>query len=409
VASAASASNALTPASIDTLHAYVGGSLGKANPKLSPITIGFVNDVGGESSFPWYNTEVQHAVAVVNDELGGIGGHPLRVSICIVVSAEEQGQACAEQFLANHSIKVVMTQGLDIGDTSLHATLDGKIPVIGGQPSSLTDATAKDSFYLTSGVFGATGMVTYLKDYLHAKTVAMLNANDVPVAVAAAGIIKGYLKAEGIHLTQGTFSASSTDYLPAIEAANAQGADAVLALVILPNQCLAMARSLKEAGVTKPPVISFFTCIDTSVKQGLGDYPKWTYFDFSPNVLGPAPNALLKAQFAAAENWEAPFLSQVPDAASGPINLSTILTIAKIFNELGPSNLTAGAIAAKIHAFTGPVFAGPQKIKFGGDAIFNDVGSLASYFPIYDGNGKWGDGTHGVPLVPPGVAQGIFN
>jgi branched-chain amino acid transport system substrate-binding protein len=404
----AAAAEKLTPASISTFVKYTGAKPGKANAGLSPITIGFPTATQGSSAFPWYTTEMTHAAALVNDDLGGVDGHPLKISFCESSTAEEQGQECAEQFLADKSVKVVMTDGLNIGDQSLHATLNGKIPVVGSVPTSLQDANSKRSFYLTSGVFGATGIATYLTQYLHAHTVALLSASDVPVAVAAAGVLKGYLKAEGIKVTEGEYSSSATDYLPAIEASKASTADAVLALVILPDQCLGMSRSLTEAHVTKP-VIAFFSCVGTTLKKGLGDYPKWTYFSFTPNVLGPPANATLGAQFAAVKNWEAPFASQIPDAASPALNLSTVLTIVKIMDELGANHLSSAAISTKMHAFKGPVFAGAPKLDFGGDAVFNDVGTLASDFPIYHGNGDWTDPTHGLTVVPPGVASGVFN
>jgi hypothetical protein len=78
-------------------------------------------------------------------------------------------------------------------------------------------------------------------------------------------------------------------------------------------------------------------------------------------------------------------------------------------DELGANHLSSAAISAKMHAFKGPVFAGAPKLDFGGDAVFNDVGTLASDFPIYHGNGDWTDPTHGLTVVPPGVASGVFN
>jgi branched-chain amino acid transport system substrate-binding protein len=398
----------LSTTSVNTFLQYTGGKGGKADASLPPITVGFVNATQGSSAFPWYNTELAQATTLVNDKLGGVAGHPLRISYCESSTAEEQGQECAEKYLADKTVKVVMTSGLNVGDQSLHATLDGQIPIIGSVPTSLQDANSKRSFYLTSGVFGATGMATYLKQYLHAHTVALLSASDVPVAVAAAGVLKNYLKAENIKVTQGEYSSSATDYLPAITAANASTADAVLALVILPDQCLGMARSLAEAHVTKP-VIAFYSCVGSTLKQGLGDYPKWTYFSFTPNILGPPANATLGAQFAAVKQWEAPFAAKIPDADSAALNLSTLLTIVKILNQLGPTHLGAAAISARMHAFTGPVFAGAPKLNFGGDAVFNDVGTLASDFPIYHGNGNWTDPTHGLTVIPPGVAPGVFN
>jgi branched-chain amino acid transport system substrate-binding protein len=280
--------------------------------------------------------------------------------------------------------------------------------VIGSQPVSLADAHYKNSFYLTSGVFGATGIVTYLKQYLHAKKVAMLSANDIPVAVAAAGVIKHYLKAYGFQVTQGTFAASATSYLPAVTAAHASTADAVLALVILPDQCLGMARSLKEAAVDKP-VISFYTCVTNGVRQTFGDYPKWTYFSFIPNVLGPGADAQQSAEFKAFHDWIAPIASQIPDQGDAANNLSTVLTIAKIFNELGPASLSTASVSSRFTAFHGPVLLGPPKLDFGGVSLFSQIGTLGSVFPTYQGNGKWTDPTHGTWLVPPNISPGIYN
>jgi branched-chain amino acid transport system substrate-binding protein len=203
-------------------------------------------------------------------------------------------------------------------------------------------------------------------------------------------------------------SAEDTDYLPAIEAADAQSADAVLALVILPDQCLGMARSLQQAGVTKP-VISFFSCVTTGVKTSFGDYPKWTYFSFTPNVLGPPANPEQAAEFQAYEQWVAPFASHIPDATSAALNLSTVLTIDRVLNQVGATKLTPKAIGSAMHSFHGPVILGAPKLAFGAVSTFNNIGTLGSQFPTYAGSGKWLDPTHGLWLVPPDVQPGIYN
>ena len=55
---------------------FVGGSSGKADASQSPVVIGFVNDEGGIPSFPEGSVAAEAAVEFVNDNLGGVAGHP---------------------------------------------------------------------------------------------------------------------------------------------------------------------------------------------------------------------------------------------------------------------------------------------------------------------------------------------
>src|SRR5438093_7293253 len=53
---------------------YVGGKAGKANPKLKPVVIGWVNLQGGQVEIgPNATPAAEIAVKYVNDSLGGIG------------------------------------------------------------------------------------------------------------------------------------------------------------------------------------------------------------------------------------------------------------------------------------------------------------------------------------------------
>ena len=64
---------------------YVGGKAGAANSSLPPVTIGFVNQQGGSQAIgPLATTGAQIAVKYINTELGGIGGHPLKLSTCFI-------------------------------------------------------------------------------------------------------------------------------------------------------------------------------------------------------------------------------------------------------------------------------------------------------------------------------------
>ena len=59
---------------------YVHGKRGKADPKKSKVYIGWVNQQGGQVVIGGLATAgAQLAVKYVNDQLGGVGGHPVKL------------------------------------------------------------------------------------------------------------------------------------------------------------------------------------------------------------------------------------------------------------------------------------------------------------------------------------------
>ena len=75
---------------------YVGGTKGKADPKKSKIYIGWVNQQGGQVVIGGLATAgAQLAVKYVNDQLGGIDGHPVALVTCFIKSARGGGHDLA--------------------------------------------------------------------------------------------------------------------------------------------------------------------------------------------------------------------------------------------------------------------------------------------------------------------------
>ena len=86
--------------------AYTGGTAGKATG--TPINIGYVNQESGSPSYPENTQGADLAVKYINNDLGGIKGHPINLVKCFV-STEEDGQKCGTQMLNDPSIKLVVT------------------------------------------------------------------------------------------------------------------------------------------------------------------------------------------------------------------------------------------------------------------------------------------------------------
>ncbi|HEY7619129.1 MAG TPA: hypothetical protein VH834_05115, partial [Solirubrobacteraceae bacterium] len=81
--------------SVTDYQAYVGGKAGKADSSKSPVVIGWVNQQGGQQEIGGAATDgADLAVKLVNDQLGGIDGHPVVLKKCFIKNAEEEGTTC---------------------------------------------------------------------------------------------------------------------------------------------------------------------------------------------------------------------------------------------------------------------------------------------------------------------------
>ena len=69
---------------------------------------------------------------MVNAELGGIHGHPVRLHECFIAQAEEEGVRCGQQMANDRNVKVILYGAVIVGNQSIYATIKGSKPIIGG-------------------------------------------------------------------------------------------------------------------------------------------------------------------------------------------------------------------------------------------------------------------------------------
>jgi branched-chain amino acid transport system substrate-binding protein len=376
---------------------FVGGNSGKADASQSPVVIGFVNDEGGIPSFPEGSVAAEAAVKFVNDNLGGVAGHPVVLKKCLVAGNEEQGQACAQQFLNDKQMKVIVEDSQVVGAQAFHQTLAGKLPVVVGSPNSVADATAKNAYGISPGVFGTNpGFVSYATQFVHAKTASLIFPADDPTGQIAAKQIKASLTKAGIKVQDAGYKSSSPDLLAPVTAAGAGRTDVIVTLFPSPPTCIAGAKALQQASAGKP-VLALNLCIGDPVKKAVGDYPKWTYISLNtnPEIKGAdaATDAYASVMKAYAEA-NANLGGFAPHAFMG------VLTAVKALGESGGADATPAAIGAKLKAYTGPTPMFPPNLKFGSVPGLPTIGSFQTRLYTYKGGGSWTDATDGKWVLP---------
>jgi len=327
---AASGTGGAGSASVTNYLTYVDGKAGKANPSLPPVYIGWVNQQGGQQVIgPLATNGAQLAVKYVNDELGGVDGHPVALKTCFITSAEEEGTTCGQQFLN----AVIL-----FGDVT-HVL----------------------------GPFG-----TYASQVLHAKTAALIYP-DIAGITDGAAAIDASLKAAGVKVKSVAYDPNETDLIGPLTSAGATSADLVIPYTEAAG-CVNLAKGLKQLGITDAKkILSAPLCLNSQVAAGLGgDYPIWTYAIASslygdPTDPGMPPYMKVTAQYG--QTAEAPDPWNI-------VSFGQLLTTVRFLNQLGYGHITPSAVLAKAKAFTGPVALGAPSLDCGkypsAPAVCND-------------------------------------
>jgi branched-chain amino acid transport system substrate-binding protein len=380
-ASTQSASSTESPAITD-FKSYVGGKAGKATG--SPITIGWVNLQGGQADFSPATRGAKATVKYINEELGGVDGHVVKLKTCYIANAEEEGQRCGQLMANDDNVKIVNFGAVTIGNQSYFAQVKGSKVTIVGVSSSPADYKQDNTYALigsSASVLAPFG--TFARDKLHAKTAALVfnqQAGTVPIAKAEE---KG-LKDAGVKVKTVGFDPQTTDLLGPITAAGSQSADVLVPVTDVPN-CINYAKALKSSGLQKP-VLSAPLCIAQPVADALGDFPQWTY-GIAQDLPGDLSNPTVKAYNDAITKYGA----SKSDATNvfTALAFSDLLASVKVMNDVGYDNLTTDKLSAAFKSFKGPVIMGPPSLQCGKYPDAPIVCNDQTQFYDYKGKGKF--------------------
>ena len=238
--------------SVTNYQEFVGGS-GAANSSLSPVTIGWVNEQGGPPSetFPEATLAAQATVKFINTQLGGVHGHPVKLSTCFIAAVEAQGTTCGDQMVNTKGVEVI-AEGLDaVGNASMYGVVNGSIPTLVGVSADPADDTGKNVFELEgSGTSATVAFGPFLRSqYPNDKTIAIAYQN-LPGAVPISQAIQKSAQGAGFTVTMIPYSSTATDLI-------AQATQMEQAQLTVPDcgfvDCPLMAKAMSEIGAASRP------------------------------------------------------------------------------------------------------------------------------------------------------------
>ena len=263
--------------SVTDYVAYVGGPGGEADPSLTPIKIGWLNQQGGPVEVSVTATDGAHiALRFINEQAGGIGGHPVELVECFIAQNEEEGQQCGQQFANDQEVVAVATGAVGIGMESFHAALAGSKPVIVGVSINPVDPAQETAAILFGDAqYILAPYATFARDVLGTQSAALIYPEGFNQESAAAGQASAF-EAAGIPTEVVSYPGTTPDLSVPLAAAGAQDVDLVMP-VIIPDECVKFQQAILQLGIPEEKVLASPICLTPQVSEALGDFPKWIY------------------------------------------------------------------------------------------------------------------------------------
>ncbi len=353
---------------VTNFASYVGGH-GKANPKLSPVYIGAVNQqTATNAPTPTWTTGIELAAKYMNQHTGGIDGHPVDVVLCKVPTTIGSAAKCGQEFADNPKIAAVVAGGVDVGNTALESALKpAKKPLFFGVSLSTVDEKYPYGFILFGTVAEVEApMASAAKDYLHAKSISIVYPSNIPGNVYQAGVIAAALRYVGIKtIYKVGFTSSETDLSAPFETAHVGHTT----LFIFENSggpaCANAYLTLKSLGlVTKTKVLVNVPCATPTVAKADGGRLPHDWYYLTAVPMPGARTAALTAFLRLAGSYGKGAVAHNAWTGNG---FAEVLTVAKFETAILKSHraLTPAAVFKTARAFRGPVALGAPDIHCG--------------------------------------------
>jgi branched-chain amino acid transport system substrate-binding protein len=373
----ASASASTTYQPVSNYAQFVGGS-GKANPKLSPVDIGVVNQQGGSSDIaPQWSIGATLAQDFINNQAGGINGHPVKLVQCEIPDQVANAAQCGEQMANTSGVQAISVGAVAIGNQALESAIQPTHkPIFFGVSLSPVDTIYPNGYILFGdGTHVEAPIATFAKQYLHTKSVSIVWP-DLPGESVGVSIIIAALRYEGItNVHSVSYDPSITSLTTPFEVAQVGKTGLFIADAPGGPACSNMYQTLKQLNI-HTTVLANVPCDSTQVAQADGGtLPRGWYYASANPLPGDKTDASLAAFAKVASTYGE---SQWAKDAWVADSFAQILTIAHLDNQVAHAGkaLTAKNINAAAKAFHGPVPQGAPSLSCGSfkgaPAVCND-------------------------------------
>jgi branched-chain amino acid transport system substrate-binding protein len=338
--SSGSSGGSSTPAASST--AAAAGTSAFGTPKKAtgtPYVFGMINDETGAVTFPEARQGSIAAADYVNNYLGGINGHPIKIDSCIGDGTPATAARCANQLVAAHPVAIL--GAADVGaPASIPIYQHANLAYLGGIPFTPVPETAPNSIQFWSVSVGDNAAAAvYAGKTLGVKSAALIYFSNAQGASIVPQITPVF-KAAGV-TTVKDIPLSPTSPDPAPQAALVESSGAQLAYVDVPNGCGNVLKALKSVGYTGK-IIGIDPCGAPPVLQASAGGANGMYIA-SPFLLQSGSSSQAKLFMAAMKKWAAP--GTLTDSIS-TAGFATVMNVQQVLSKISGTPTTTSILAA---------------------------------------------------------------
>ena len=322
--------------------AAAAGTSAFGTPKKAtgtPYVFGMINDETGAVTFPEARQGSIAAADYVNNYLGGINGHPIKIDSCIGDGTPATAARCANQLAAAHPLAILGAADVG-GPASIPIYQHANLAYLGGIPFTPVPQTAPNSIQFWSVSVGDNAAAAvYAGKTLGVKSVALIyfdNAQGKSIVPQ----ITPVFKAAGV-TTVKNIPLSPTSPDPAPQAALVESSGAQLAYVDVPNGCGNVLKALKSVGYTGK-IIGIDPCGAPPVLQASAGGANGMYIA-SPFLLQSGSSSQAKLFMAAMNKWAAP--GTLTDSIS-TAGFATVMNVQQVLSKISGTPTTTSILAA---------------------------------------------------------------
>ncbi len=338
--SSGSSGGSSTPAASST--AAAAGTSAFGTPKKAtgtPYVFGMINDETGAVTFPEARQGSIAAADYVNNYLGGINGHPIKIDSCIGDGTPATAARCANQLVAAHPVAILGAADVG-GPASIPIYQHANLAYLGGIPFTPVPETAPNSIQFWSVSVGDNAAAAvYAGKTLGVKKVALIYFSNAQGASIVPQITPVF-KAAGV-TTVKNIPLSPTSPDPAPQAALVESSGAQLAYVDVPNGCGNVLKALKSVGYTGK-IIGIDPCGAPPVLQASAGGANGMYIA-SPFLLQSGSSSQAKLFMAAMKKWAAP--GTLTDSIS-TAGFATVMNVQQVLSKISGTPTTTSILAA---------------------------------------------------------------
>lgn len=368
-------SSTSAPASSAALGTSSTGS-GQANPSLAPIEVGWANEDTGTYAYPAATDAALAAADYINDDLGGIQGHELKLDTCVVGLDDQSNQQCGDQFANNSKVHLVVV-GVALNGGPLYTAVSAaNKPMLGAVPISDTDYEAPDMDWYFGGAAAEYEGIGKYAASLNPQNVSIIR-NDIGSCVENSKLMTEQLPAS-TKVTNVAVPVGAADPLPQVISAKVTTANAIMLCF---SDCQSIAQALSTLHVSAPVIVNSSCINPQELTSDPSLYQNWVVVNFGTQANVAASNrssalSLFLTEYA--KYGKLAKSGQLP-GNEAPEGWGIIMTLAQVLDQMPASSLDdPSAIKAALGAFKGPVVLGPTTISCPGAAPYTAVCGLGT-------------------------------